>query len=130
MISLERFEEVMADLVDELPEELFYELNRGVIISTKAKRHPQGVPGDLYILGEYESGGMLGQAVILYYRSFGFVFGDCSEEEIINEMRITLRHELRHHWEYLSGERDLELEDERWLAEYMAELEEERGNGQ
>ena len=75
MISIDEMQEMLSELLDELPEPFFAELNGGVSLLPEAKPNPAARADDLYILGEYHSGGFLGRAVFLYYGSFERVFG-------------------------------------------------------
>ena len=117
MISIEKAEEWLAELLDELPEAFFQELNGGVCLLPDAKPDPDFPGEDLYILGEYCQAPYLGRSIVIYYGSFEPVFGDLSPLELRRELRDTLRHEFRHHVEALAGENGLDLEDEAWLAE-------------
>ena len=119
MISIDEMQEMLSELVDELPEPFFAELNGGVSLLPEAKPNPAAHADDLYILGEYHSGGFLGRAVFLYYGSFERVFGHLAPLALKRELRKTLRHEFRHHIESLAGEDGLILEDKRQLEEYF-----------
>ena len=121
MISIEKAEEWLAELLDELPEAFFQELNGGVCLLPDAKPDPDFPGEDLYILGEYCQDPYLGRSIVIYFGSFEPVFGDLSPLELRRELRDTLRHEFRHHVEALAGENGLDLEDEAWLAEYLEE---------
>ncbi|HHT20945.1 MAG TPA: metallopeptidase family protein [Tissierellia bacterium] len=111
--------ELLEDLVDELPEELFEGLNQGIIIREQAKQHAQAIPGrPLYIMGEYVRN-KLGKQIIIYYGSFERIYGGRSKAELKDRLRETLRHEFRHHWEYLAGERELEYLDDEFLRKYI-----------
>lgn len=117
MIDIDRFGELLGELVDELPEEFFDELNLGVRVDPAAKPHPESRGDDLYILGEYETS-PIGNGIVIYYGSFERLYGDLSDPALKKELRATLRHEFRHHMEGRAGERGLELQDERDLQEY------------
>lgn len=119
MIPIERAEELLSGLLDELPEAFFAELNGGVSLLPDVKPDPQG--DDLYILGEYCEDPFLGSSIVLYYGSFWEIFGDLPEWKLRRELRDTLRHEFRHHIESLAGEDALEVEDQEWMDAYMAE---------
>lgn len=83
------------------------------------KLHRQSVPGHpLYIAGEYVRSQAM-RSVILYYGSFMRLYGYQSFSAISDRIREVLLHELRHHWESLSGERGLEIEDAEHIAAYM-----------
>ena len=70
MISLERFEEIVQEITDSLPEAFFRELNGGVMVREPEKLHPAAVDHDLFVMGEYQRNYYLGRFVILYYGSF------------------------------------------------------------
>ena len=74
--------------------------------------------GGLYTLGEYRRDQM-GRYIVLYYGSIRAVHGYEPPDEMRNSLRKLLAHELTHHIESLAGERDLEIEDELDLAEYL-----------
>ncbi|NLD11027.1 metallopeptidase family protein [Aminicella lysinilytica] len=118
-ITLEKFREITADMMDELPEIFFNELNNGVIVQDYAKPHPQRLADDLYILGEYHRSSSSGRGIVLYYGSFARMFPYYDEEQMTVKVREVLRHEFRHHLEGLSGLRDLEVEDDIFLRNYL-----------
>jgi predicted Zn-dependent protease with MMP-like domain len=120
MITLETFRVLVADEMDELPQVFFLELNGGVMVEQYAKPHPMRRADDLYILGEYQRSGYLGRSIVLYYGSFMRMMPHASESQMRREIRRVLRHEFRHHLEGLSGVRDLEVEDEEFLRNYLA----------
>lgn len=121
MITIDEMGEMLDALAEELPEEFFYELNGGIVLLSEAERDPRS-KGGLYTLGCYFSGGELGRYIAIYYGSFCRVFPDASADELRHELRKTLRHEFRHHVESLSGENDLEIEDELFLREYLRSI--------
>lgn len=119
MPSFDAFCSLVEELVEELPEALFKDLNGGVLVSPKIKHHPQGRGQELLILGTYHHGGHLGRYITLYHGSLVQSFGHFSEAAFRHETEKVLRHELTHHWESLAGEKDLELEDQRFLQDYL-----------
>lgn len=121
MLTLERFREITADMMDELPGIFFRELNNGVIVQEYAKPHPSAKNSDLYILGEYRRSSNSGRGIALYYGSFVKMMPSASDEMMTKKIREVLRHEFRHHMEGLSGVRDLEIEDEKFLRKYLSE---------
>ena len=121
MVSLTRFRELVAEEMDELPPVFFLELHGGVMVEERLQLHPMGRGGDLFILGQYQKGGYLGRSITLFYGSFMRKMPHASEEQMRREIRSVLRHEFRHHLEGLSGVRDLELEDEDYLRNYLAQ---------
>ena len=111
MISIDEMREMLGELLDELPEAFFEELNGGVCLLEEAKRDPAAREDDLYILGEYCEG-PLGRSIVLYYGSFARLFGRLGPLQLRRELRKTVRHEFRHHIEALAGEDALDREDE------------------
>ncbi|MFR7985030.1 metallopeptidase family protein [Zhenpiania hominis] len=111
----------MEQIAETLPAELYKDLNGGILLLPQEKISPYAVGDDLYILGEYQSGGSMGRLIKIYYGSFEKLFGSLSEEEFKERLKKTLFHEFTHHLESLAGERDLEIEDERQLAAYRRE---------
>lgn len=121
MVTQEEFSALLQEEMDVLPDELFRELNGGVIVSPRVHLHPKNVADDLFILGEYQLHWGTGRRVVLYYGSFVRVYAGGSDETLRAALRRTLRHELRHHWESLSGEHALEDDDACRLLEYEKE---------
>lgn len=119
MITIDEMESMLDDLAAELPEEFYKELNGGIILLPQAKLHPENKGNDLYIMGEYYGKGSLGRYIAMYYGSFMRVYGYMSAQEIMPQLRKTLRHEFRHHLESLAGERGLEIEDEQYISRYL-----------
>lgn len=120
VMSIDEMQEILSDLVDELPAPFFRELTGGISLVREVKYNPQGVNNELYILGSYHRGGM-GRLITLYYGSFTAVFGHLDRDAMVQELRRVLRHEFRHHLESLAGEKGLELEDEVFIQNYLAE---------
>ena len=124
ILDIDRFTERLDEMACTLPEAFYRELNCGVNILEDTVTHEDSIPGDdLYILGEYLSGGQMGRAIYIYYGSFCAMLAEEPEKVWLEEMDATLRHEFRHHLEGLAGERGLELED---AEDLMAYLEQER----
>lgn len=120
-MDLELFKLYVADLLDELPAPFFHELSGGVIVQEGEKRSPYARGDDLYILGEY-SVGSHGRQVILYYGSFRRLFPHLEGDALKDRLRETVRHEFRHHMEFLAGmhgSESLEAEDERQMRAYL-----------
>lgn len=115
--TIDEVQEILEELVDELPDIFFEKLHGGVSLIEGTKYHPEGMGNDLYIMGEYQRG-IYGNMIRIYYGSFMSLYGYSSLEYLKDKLRDTLRHEFRHHLEHLSGERDLEIEDEIFLEEY------------
>ena len=112
------FERLLDEVACELPDEFYNDLNGGIIISDEAPYHDQSVADDLYIMGEYRRSAM-GRQIVIFYGSFAKLYPNISEEWLKKELRRVLRHEFRHHLEGLAGQRDLEVEDEEEIADYL-----------
>lgn len=119
MMPLEEMEVILDEIALEFPQELYKELNGGIILLPEAKRSPIGKKNDLYILGEYNSGGNMGRYIIIYYGSFAQVYGHLSKEQLKKELIHVLKHEFTHHLESLAGDRDLEIQDEKDMEDYL-----------
>ena len=82
----------------------------------------------MYILGEY-CDDLLGKYINLYYGSFAALAKSegWDADTWVDELRITLAHELTHHLEALGGLHGLDDRDaeelERWRVEFAAEAE-------
>lgn len=122
MLSTEEYESILAELLDELPEEFFRQLSGGVIVS-EAKEIPDYARGnDLYTMGHYQVTSGLRQ-IILFKGSFDQVYPQADRAEAKKLLRGIVRHEFRHHLEALGGihnSTSLEAEDERAKQEYLA----------
>jgi hypothetical protein len=119
MITIVQAEKILSELTDELPEIFFKELSGGVILLPETKRSPVKGADGLYILGEYHRNINLGRYIVIYYGSFRRVHGSLQYEDYKNELRKVLRHEFRHHMESLAGERGLEVEDAKFIRDYL-----------
>jgi len=119
MISISKMEEMLEELAGDFPKEFYTDLNGGIILLAQAKQDTDLGTDDLYILGEYSSSGNLGRFISIYYGSFSEVYGNLPKKKIRKQLDKTLKHEFRHHLESLSGERDLEIEDEQFIADYI-----------
>ncbi len=110
---------MLEEIAETLPREFFSRLNGGIILKPQAKRHNRTEAKGLFVLGEYHQGGNLGRYIAIYYGSFMRVHGHLPKDKLAVQLTRTLKHEFRHHLESLAGERGLEIEDERFLAEYL-----------
>lgn len=108
MLTYEQAGDILDDLADELPEEIFKDLNGGVSFLEDARRDEEG----RYTLGMYFRGKM-GRHIELYYGSFVELYGDMDDETFRRRLKSTLHHELTHHIESQAGDRSLERWDER-----------------
>lgn len=118
MISYEECGAMLDEIADELPVELYRELNGGILLDRGFRMHPCAVNNDLYILGVYVRDN-LGKRIIIYYESFMRVFKNASKEELFKHLKTTLRHEVLHHNEFLAGCNDLVFYDDKRIEEYL-----------
>ena len=121
MIAMYEFEEIaqmLDEIADSMPYELYRELNGGISLLPQAKIHPQALHNDLYILGEYIRNS-LGNAIVFYYGSINHIYGRLGREEMYRQLTKLLHHEVRHHNEYLAGADDLEYYDDEQISNYL-----------
>ena len=118
MISYEECGAMLDDIADELPLELYRELNGGIVLDRGYRMHPCAVNNDLYILGVYIRDN-LGKRIVIYYGSFIRVFKNKTKEQYYEHLKKTLRHEVLHHNEYLAGCNDLVFYDNKRIEEYL-----------
>ena len=107
MLSFEEAGNILDAAADALPEGIFENLNGGVNLVEEEKLDEDGN----HIMGLYHHDGM-GRWVEIFYGSFAAVYADAPDEEIAEELKKTLRHELTHHVENKAGDRTLEKWDE------------------
>jgi len=119
MMTIDEMQDVLDRLAEELPEIFFRHLNGGIVLLDEIKESEYSRSKDLYTLGEYHRGGAMGSYIKIYYGSFERLFGHLSDEAMEKELRKTLRHEFRHHLEFLGGERGLEVEDANFIRDYL-----------
>ena len=118
ILTIDQCYDILDELVEEYPEELFSELNGGILLLEEALPDPEAGE-DVYIMGEY-CWDELGRYINLYYGSFVELLADEEESVWVDELRITLRHELTHHVEGMAGERSLEHKDSQQLQAFRS----------
>lgn len=108
---------LLDDITDSFPEELFENLNGGVLLMPETERHPDAP--DLLTLGLY-CRDMMGRYIKIFYGSMAQLARDenWTQEDWEDELWNTLSHELTHHMEGRAGERALEIKDKLQLDEY------------
>lgn len=122
MISLEEYKKILSELLDELPEAFFQKLSGGVIVSEAAVIPYYARGNDLYTMGEYQIYSGIRQ-IVMFKGSFDRVYPFADAAEARDLLRGILRHEFRHHLEYLGGVHNsssLEAQDERDKQAYFS----------
>lgn len=118
MFDFEECAQMLDEIADAMPYELYRELNGGISIVHEAKLHSASVNNDLYILGEYRRD-LIGNSIVFYYGSIARVYGSLSKDVLYQKLEHILHHEVRHHNEYLAGCDDLGIWDSKQIDEYL-----------
>ena len=122
MLSLEEYKKIISELLDELPEAFFQKLSGGVIVSEAAVILYYARGNDLYTMGEYQIYSGIRQ-IVMFKGSFDRIYPYADAAEARDLLRGILRHEFRHHLEYLGGVHNsssLEAQDERDKQAYLS----------
>ena len=122
MISIEEYRKTITELMDEFPDEFFRKLSGGVIVSEAMVIPDYARNNDLYTMGQYQVYSGIRQ-IVLFKGSFDRAYPQADAAEARELLRGILRHELRHHLEYLAGihnSSSLEAEDERERQAYLS----------
>ena len=122
MIEIETYRTIISELLDELPKAFFRELSGGVIVSEAVVIPEYARGNDIYTLGLYKIYSGVRQ-IVLYKGSFDRAYPHADAEEAKTILRGVLRHEFRHHMEFLGGLHDastLEAADARKKQAYLA----------
>ncbi len=118
-LSIDEVNDILNEVYEEFPPELFENLNGGVLLLEDEVADPEAGE-DVFIMGEY-CRDELGRYINLYYGSFAALLFDEPRQVWVDELRETLRHELTHHVEGLAGERSLEHKDAAQLMQFKEE---------
>ena len=118
MYEFEEIAQMLDEIADSMPYELYRELNGGISLLPQAKIHPQALRNDLYILGEYIRNS-LGNAIVFYYGSINHIYGHLDRDAMYRQLTRSLHHEVRHHNEYLAGTDDLGIWDDEQILDYL-----------
>lgn len=116
--TIDEVHNILDEIAEELPQDFFTELNKGIVLLPQYKLHRESRDRDkLYIMGEYGRD-ITGRHIAIYYGSFERVYGGLSIAALKERLRDTLLHEFTHHFESLAGEKGLEIEDARDMERY------------
>lgn len=116
--TFEQCGQMLDEIADSMPFELYRELNAGISLVPQAKIHPAAVNNDLYILGEYVRD-YIGNSIVFYYGSINRIYGNLPHDQIFKELERIFHHELRHHNEFLAGCDDLGDYDREQIEAYL-----------
>ncbi|MDR1117225.1 MAG: metallopeptidase family protein [Oscillospiraceae bacterium] len=123
MLSFEEINDILSEIVDDIPQEIFNGLNGGVILKPDVMPHPEGTGEDLYILGQYHYNPYgLGRFITINYGSFRNVHGSLPVGLQKEKLREVLYHELTHHLESLAGDDSLVIEDMKNMEKYRERM--------
>lgn len=120
MVSFEECGEILDDIADSMPRELYRDLTGGILLLPDTRLHPRAVNSDLYILGLYVRNS-IGRHIEIFYGSICRVYGGLSREQLTEKLTGILHHEVRHHNEFLAGVDDLCDYDREQIDRYLAE---------
>ena len=121
MISLEDYREIISELLDELPEAFFRDLSGGVVVSEALVIPDYARDDDLYTMGHYQVSSA-GRQITMFKGSFDRVYPNADARQAKELLRGILRHEFRHHMEFLGGihnSTSLEAEDRLAKQSYL-----------
>lgn len=119
MASIDEVQIILDEIAGELPPEIYKDLNGGIVLLPQVKMHKKSIDDDLYVMGEYRHERISGRYIVIYYGSVDKLYGRLSRERLKKRLKSVVKHEFVHHLESLAGERDLEIEDERKITEYL-----------
>lgn len=91
-MEYDRFQEILQEEAEKIPEKFFDELNGGVIISEETKLSPYARKNDLYIAGQYLRSYQMGKQIVIYYGSMMRLFGHLDEDGMRRRIQ-----RVRHH---------------------------------
>ncbi len=99
-LPLPRFEELVADALDEVPAELMALLDNVVVLVEDRNADEPDLLGlyEGYALTErgWDYGGALPDRIMIYRRAICDICDD--EEQVVEEVTITVVHEIAHHF--------------------------------
>ena len=121
MMTIDQVNDLLDDMADSFPEELFDGLNGGINLLEEARPDPEFPQGEMYILGEY-CDDCLGQYINLYYGSFAALLEEEDEQAWKDEIFATVAHEFTHHLEETAGLHALDDKDAAFLRQALEEF--------
>ena len=88
MISITEVEAMLEQAAEKIPQELYRDLNGGIILLPEAKLHPGNIANDLYILGEYHRSRAMGRYIAIYYGSFEKASAHLSNKQLKKKLEL------------------------------------------
>lgn len=128
MITIDEVQTILDEIAEELPPELYKDLNGGIILLPQIKLHKKSVDDDLYVMGEYRNEKIQGRYIVVYYGSIEKLYCSLSRNRLKNKLKSVVKHEFLHHFESLAGERQLEIEDEHQIQDYLRSKQRKNNN--
>ena len=124
LLTFDEAGEYLDEVAAGIPDEIFGQLNGGIVLLPDVVISPHAVEEDLYTMGTYnhEPYGM-GRYIAINYGSFERVYKNASVEAQKKALKDVLYHELTHHLESLAGVRDLEVVDETFIEGFRKQRE-------
>lgn len=119
MASIDEVQIILDEIAEELPPEIYRDLNGGIVLLPQVKMHKKSVDDDLYVMGEYRNERISGRYIVIYYGSVEKIYSTLSRDRLKKRLKTVVKHEFVHHLESLAGERQLEIEDEQKITEYL-----------
>lgn len=118
--SMDRVNEILSEIIDEIPTAFFDDLHGGILLDPLKKLHKDSeTHRPLYVMGEYARN-VLGNQIKIYYGSFECVYPNIKETVLRDLLKKTLLHEFTHHLEYKAGLKGLEVKDAEQLKQYRS----------
>lgn len=118
MFTFEECGQMLDEIADSMPYELYRDLNGGISLLPQQKVHPQALNNDLFILGEYIQNS-LGNSIVFYYGSIARVYSSLDRDAFYKQLVRIMHHEVRHHNEHLAGRDDLGIYDDNQIVDYL-----------
>jgi len=125
MITFEEAAEALDEIAQELPQEIYADLNGGINLLPEEKLHPEGNGDELYIMGEYCYNN-LGRYINIFYGSIMRVYAYLPAARIKQKIAEVLKHEFTHHLESMAGEKELAVKDTIDLEKYKRRIKRRR----
>lgn len=116
--NIDDVHDILEEICEEIPKELFIDLNGGIILLDEIKYYDKSADDSLLVLGTYSRFGVRRQ-INIYYRSIKYVYPKLSRHVLYEKLRDLLMHELQHHTEYKAKVKDLILEDEKFIRRIL-----------